>query len=84
MDPIRTCKIPCRLYFKMDGHKCLRSLLSEVEGAFVNKCDYIGKVMDYNGCGRQSHCPPTKWMSMFDRLGKWNICLVFMVFKIVC
>ena len=55
-----------------DTNVCLRSLLSEVEGAFVNKCDYIGKVMDYNSCGRQSHCPPTKWMSMFDRLGKWT------------
>ena len=59
--------------FKMDSdtNVCLRSLLSEVESAFVNKCDYIGKVMDYNSCGRQRHCPPTKWMSMFDRLGKW-------------
>ena len=39
--------------FKMDTDTniCLRNLESELEGAFEDACDYIGKKMDYIRCG---------------------------------
>ena len=51
--------------FKMDTDTniCLRNLESELEGAFEDACDYIGKKMDHNSCAKFSHCPP--------RTGTW-------------